>query len=155
MLAGQDIFRIQLLVPEALPAALLCPVPEEQEHLQGQIIEDVLVGIIDQEKGNPALLLEFLHEAYLMRMDVLQGKGVRRAFLCVEADGKPLYRPDVVNRTLLLEIGQRDLPALLVYPDGSDGGGHLLNQGKARIRILFVCPVDHILQCGAPQPPGT
>ena len=47
------------------------PCPEEQEHLQGQIIEDVLVGIIDQEKGNPALLLEFLHEAYLMRMDVL------------------------------------------------------------------------------------
>ena len=87
-------------------------------------------------------------------MDVLQRKRIRRALLCVKAHGKPLDGAYVVDGALLLKIGKGNLSILFVYLEGRDGGGNLLDQGKARIGVSFVCPVDHVFQRGAAQAPG-
>ena len=48
----KNIFRIQFFEPEAFPAAVICSVPEKTKHLIGQIIQQILVTVKNQEKGN-------------------------------------------------------------------------------------------------------
>ena len=83
-----------------------------------------------QEKGDPPLFLELMHELHLMGMDILQGKGVHRTFLGIKTDRNALYDTDIVYGTLLFEKGQGDLAALLIHFDRGNGGGDLLNQGQ-------------------------
>ena len=56
-----------------------------------------------QEKGDPPLFLELMHELHLMGMDILQGKGVHCTFLGIKADRNALYDTDIVYGTLLFE----------------------------------------------------
>ncbi len=144
MFFRQDISRIQFFITEALPTACFGSVPEETQHFIGQIIEAVPVRIVDQEKGDPFLFLKLPHKLYLVFMDILKRKGIRRALLCIEADRDSLYHANVVHRTFLVEISKRDMPARLVDIDGGDGGRHLLDQRQPVFQIFFICPVDQI-----------
>ena len=81
MLLRQNIGGIQLFIPETFPATFQGTVPEVQKHLQGKIIQEIFMCIIDQEKGDPSLSLEPFHESDLVCMDVLKGKRVRGTFL--------------------------------------------------------------------------
>ncbi len=85
------------------------------------------MGIIDQKKGNSALLLEFFHEIYLMFMNILKGEGIGSTFLCVKADRQPLYCADIIHGTLLPKISQCNLTMFLVHLNGGNGGRYLLN----------------------------
>ena len=136
---------------EALAPAVFCPVPEIFQMGQGKIIELIPVGIVDQKKGDAPLGFELLHELHLMLMNVGEGKGVLRAFLRVEADGQALHRTDIVHRTLLVKIGQGDVPVFLVDADGRDGRGDLLNEREPAFPVFFICPVDQLLQGGTPE----
>ena len=89
----------------------------------------------------------------LVLVHILQGKGVRRAFLGVKADGDSLNRPDIIHRTDLVKICQCNMPVLLVDLHRSNGGGDLLDQCQVQFLVTFVCTVDQILQCGPSQPP--
>ena len=136
---------------EAFPSAVFRPVPEIFQMGKGKIIELIPAGIINQKESDAALGFEFLHELHLVLMNICEGKGVLCAFLCVEADGQPLHRPDIVYRTLLVKIGQGDVPVLLVDADGSDGCGDFLDERKPVFPVFFICPVDQLLQGGTPE----
>ena len=110
--------------------------------------------VIDQEKGDAALLLKPLHKFDLMRMDILQGKGIYRAFFGVKADRKPLHCTNVIDGALLFKIGKSDLTMLLVHFDRCDRCGNLLDQRQSGIGVFLVCPVDHILQRRSSQASG-
>ena len=62
------------------------------------------MAVKDQEKGNPPLFLELMHELHLMRMNILQGKGVHRTFLGIKADRNALYDTDIVYGLSLIHI---------------------------------------------------
>ena len=102
--------------------------------------------IVDQEKGNTALLFKVLHKCNLMLVDVLQGKGVDCAFFGVKANRYALHGADVIDGTLLFEISQRDLPAFLVHPDRRYGCRNLLNQGKSVVTVYLVTHINHFFQ---------
>ena len=79
----------------------------------------------------------------------MQGKRLHGALLGVKTDGNPLYGPDVVYRTLLIKISQRDVAALLIDGDGGNRGRHLLDQGQFLLTVAVVAAVYDIFQCGA------
>ena len=112
------------------------------------------MGVINQKKSDSSLFFEFLHESHLMFMNILQGKSIHGTFLCIEAYGNSLHRTDIVYRTFLLKVGQRNLAMFPVHLNRSNGCGHLLNQRKTGIGILIICSVNHILQCGPAQASG-
>lgn len=56
-------------------------------------------------------------------MNIGKSKGIRRTFLGVKADGKPLYHANIVNRAFLVKIGQRNVPLILIYFIGVIGVG--------------------------------
>lgn len=145
---------VQLLQSKALPSSLLGPVPENPHVVIRQIINFISVGKKQNQKGNPSLLFKQLHKLHLMLMDILEAEGIGMTLLSIKAHRNALHRPDVVHRTLLVEVGQGDMPVLLINPDGGDGGGHLLNQSQPLLQILFICSVDQILQGGPPQASG-
>ena len=107
---------------------------------------------MQQQEGDPLLLLKISHEAHLVFMDVRQGKCVCRAFLCVEADRDALHHAQVVDRALLVKIGQSDMARLFLNVDGRDRRRNLLNQGKPLFPIVFNCLVDQLLQRRTPEP---
>ena len=144
-LLGHDEGRIQLIEAEALPASCKLPLPEGGKLAEGQVIEDVPAGEIQKEEGNPALMFKFFHEKDLMLMDILQGKGIRGAFLGIEADRDALDCADVIHRALLVEIRFFDQTGLLIKFQGSDRGGDLLDQGQAVLLIFFIGAVDQFL----------
>ena len=128
MLFRQDVLRIQFFIPETLPPALRSPVPEESQHLIGQIIENVPVCIINQKESNSLLFLKLSHEFNLMLVDILERKGICRTLLGIEADRNALDYPDIIHRTLLIEVGERDMPAFLVDSNRGNRGRHFLDQ---------------------------
>ena len=120
----------------------------------GHIVDLVPVGIENNQKSHPALLLKLLHKLHLVLMDILQAEGIPVALLGVKAYGNPLHRPDIVHRTFLVKIGQGDMPVFLIYFYRRYGRGHLLYQGQSFFSVLFICPVDQILQGRTPKPSG-
>ena len=60
-------------------------------------------------------------------MDIVKRKGVHRTFFGIETDRNPLDSPDIIHRTLLVKIGQRDVAALLINGNRRDGRGDLLD----------------------------
>lgn len=80
-----------------------------------------------------------------MRMDILQGKGIRRTFLGVEAHRYPLDDADIVHGALLVKVGEGDMAVLLIDLDRRDGRGDFLDQGQILFQIIFICPVDQLL----------
>ena len=96
------------------------------------------MGIINKKERDPFLLLELSHKFHLMLMNILKREGVNRTFLGVKADGNPLHRADVVHRALLVEIGERDMMAVLVDIDRGNGRGHLLDQRQPVSRYFHL-----------------
>ena len=129
-----------------LLSAVLSAVPEGFHRLIPQVIIFVPRRKIQQQEGNPPLLLEIFHKRDLVLVDVCERKGIRFALFCIEADGNALYSADVINGTLLFKISQRDVSALLIYFDRGDRRRHLLDQCLMLVTLLLVCAVDHFLQ---------
>ena len=115
-----------------------------------RLIPQVIIFVprrkIQQQEGNPPLLLEIFHKRDLVLVDVCERKGIRFALFGIEADGNALYSADVINGTLLFKISQRDVSALLIYFDRGDRRRHLLDQCQMLVTVLLVCAVDHFLQ---------
>ena len=71
-------------------------------------------------------------------MNILQGKIICAALLCVKTHWNSLDSPNIVHRTFLVKIGQGNVTAVLVNAHRRNGGGHFLNQ-----RQLFApCTAD-------------
>lgn len=98
-----------------LLSAVLSAVPEGFHRLIPQVIIFVPRRKIQQQEGNPPLLLEIFHKRDLVLVDVCERKGIRFALFGIEADGNALYSADVINGTLLFKISQRDVSALLIF----------------------------------------
>ena len=86
-----------------------------------------------------------------MFVDVLERKGFDGTFLCVEADRDSLHGPDIVDRTFLVEVRQRDMAAGFIDADRGDRGWDFLDQGQLLLAINLIAVNDHVLQCGAAQ----
>ena len=71
-----------------------------------------------------------------MPVNVLQGKGILGTFLCIETDRNALYNSDIVYRTFLVKICQRDVPVLLVDFDRRNRGRDLLDQCQITFQIF-------------------
>ena len=108
-----------------LLSAVLSAVLEGFHRLIPQVIIFVPRRKIQQQEGNPPLLLEIFHKRDLVLVDVCERKGIRFALFGIEADGNALYSADVINGTLLFKISQRDVSALLIYFDRGDRRRHL------------------------------
>ena len=113
----------------------------------GEIVKLFPMRIVDQKKSNTLLFFKPIHKRYLMPVNVLQGKGILGTFLCIEADRNALYNSDIVYRTFLVKICQRDMPVLLVDFDRRNRGRDLLDQCQITFQIFFIRAVDQILQC--------
>ena len=50
-----------------------------------------------------------------MLMYILQRECIRPALFRIKADWDTLYGPDIIYRTFLVKIGQRNVPGLFVY----------------------------------------
>ena len=109
---------------------------------------------MQDDKGNAALLLEFLHKPDLVFVDVLKRKCLYCTFLCVKADRDTLYGTDIVHCTFLIKVGQSDMAGRLFDGDGSDGGRDFLNQGQLFLPVNLIGVVDHVLQRGTAQSPA-
>ena len=96
------------------------------------------MGVKYQQKCNSLLFFKFSHKLHLMGMNVLQGERVRMALFRVEANGNPLHSPDIVNSTLLVKIGKRNMAAVFVDFEGRNGSRHFLDQRKPMLRIFLV-----------------
>ena len=79
-------------------------------------------------------------------MQILQRPEIRGAFLCVEADRDALYEANVVDRGLLIEVGQCDLRMVLVHVDRCDRRRDLLHDRQLLLEVGLVRPVDKLLQ---------
>ena len=106
----QNIFRVKLLIEKALSPSVHCTLPEQIKNFKGKVIKLIPVGEINEKKSHALLLLKLLHEVNLMLMDILKGKTVYGAFLGIKTDRNPLNHPDIVHSTLLLKVGEGDMP---------------------------------------------
>lgn len=84
------------------------------------------------------LFFKLLHEADLMFMDILQGKGFDRTFLCIKADRDALNGSDVIHRTLLIKISQRDVTGRFVDRYGRDRCRDLLDQRQLFLPVGII-----------------
>lgn len=84
-------------------------------------------------------------------MHVLQAESVSLRLLRVETDGNPLHGPYIIDRTFLVKICKRDVSRFLIDVDRRDRRRNLLDQGKFFFSVLFICPVDKILQGASPK----
>ena len=131
-----------------LLSAVLSAVPEGFHRLIPQVIIFVPRRKIQQQEGNPPLLLEIFHKRDLVLVDVCERKGIRFALFGIEADGNALYSADVINGTLLFKISQRDVSALLIYFDRGDRRRHLLISARCLsrycsfVRLIISSNVD-------------
>ncbi len=145
---------VNLFVGKAFPSPVLHPPPKPRHMIKGKVIRLIPFRKGQDDEGYPALLFKFSHEGNLVGVDVVEGEGVRLAFLGIETDGDPLYGPDVIHRALLAEISQGDMAAGLVNLDWSDWRGNLLDQGQPVFPVTLIGMVNQILQAGAAQAPG-
>ena len=111
------------------------------------------MGKENNQKGNSLLPLKILHKFHLMLMNVLKRKGVAVTLLGSEADRDALNCPDVIHRTFLIEICQRNMAALLINFDRRNRRRTLLNQREPLLSVFFIGPVDQILQRGTAEAP--
>ena len=122
---------IQFHIAEALSSPLLRPVPEAHHIPIRQIKQFVAHTEKQHEKCHSALLFKICHKLYLMRMNVLQGKRIGRAFFRIKADWHSLHSPNIIDRTFLFKIGQCNMAMLFVDLKRSDRRRDLLDQGKS------------------------
>ena len=106
LFSGEKVVRGKFVEAEALATSRLGPVPKFLQSGERQIVEYVPMGVIEQKESDPFLLLETFHKLHLVGMDILQAERILRAFFRIEADGNPLYRPDIIHSALLIEIGR-------------------------------------------------
>ncbi len=121
------------------------------EYLKRQEIIHIVRRKMHQQKGQPALPIEFPHELHLMGMDIRHWEISLRCFLRVKTDGNSLQNPHVIHRASLLEIGQGDGPPLAVKLYRLNGRRNLLNQGNPLLTIDLIRHVDHLFQRAASE----
>ena len=76
LFAGQDVRRIQFVKAKALSSAGHGPVPENLQVGKRQVIEHVPARKMNQKKSHAALFLKVIHKSHLMRVNILQRKGI-------------------------------------------------------------------------------
>lgn len=145
---------IQLLHPKTFSSPALRPIPEGLCHAICQIIVNIALCKINQEKSNSILCLELLHEVHLMLMDILKGKRIGTAFLGIKTHRNSLYYADIIYRTFFFKICQRNMSGFLINADRCNRRRNLLHQCQMIFLIGFICAVDKLLQTGAAKSPG-
>ena len=133
-------------------SAVLSAVPVGCHRLIPQVIIFVPRRKIQQQEGNPPLLLEIFHKRDLVLVDVCERKGIRFALFGIEADGNALYSADIINGTLLFKISQRDMTALFVHFDRGNRRWDFLDQGQMIFSEPFIGTADKFFQCRTTQP---
>ena len=106
------------------------------------------MGKINKKKGYSLLNLKVFHESHLVLMDVLHREGILVAFLGIEAHRNALDCSDVVDGTLLLEVGQGYMTGCLINLNGRNGSWNLLNKRQLLLLIDGIGLIDVILQFG-------
>lgn len=145
---------VYFIIGKAFSPPILHPVPEAVKLVKRNIIDLVFRCPVKHNKGNAALFLEFLHKPHLVFVDILQGKGGYRALFGVKAYGDSLNRSYIVHGALLIKVGQGDMPGLLVYGNGRNGGRDFLNESQFSLPIYFIAVINHVFQGGAPKAPA-
>ena len=79
-------------------------------------------------------------------MYIGKGKRVGITFFCIKAYWDSLYCSNIIDRTALVKIGQRDLAVILVHSYRSDRCRDFLNERQSLLLIAFIRPVNKILQ---------
>ena len=133
-------------------SAVLSTVPEGIHRLIPQVIIFVPRRKIQQQEGNPPLLLEIFHKRDLVLVDVCLLKLFRVSLFGIEADGNALYSADVINGTLLFKISQRDMTALFVHFDRGNRRWDFLDQGQMIFTVPFIGTIDKFFKCRTTQP---
>ena len=139
---------------KAFASSLLGTIPKPPHLLISEEIQLISMGKQKNQKGNPLLLFKILHKLYLMRMDILQRKGIAVTFLGIKADRNSLNRSDIIHRALLFKISQCDMTVLFINFNRRNRSRHLLDQSQPLLPIFFIGPVHKLLQSGASKTPG-
>ena len=58
---------------------------------------------------------------------------------------------NIIYRTLLVKISKRNMPVFFVNPNRRNWCRYFLYQRQPFLQISFICSVNQVLQCGAPQ----
>ena len=77
-------------------------------------------------------------------MNILKRKCLRHTFFCIKTHRNSLYRSNIVDRTALLKISERDLSVFFIHPHRCDRGRNLLHQCQILFQIPLIGTVDHI-----------
>ena len=81
-----------------------------------------------------------------MKVDVLQRKGIRVTFFRIKAHRNPLHHTDIIDGALLVKIRQSNMAVLFIYFNRCDRCRDLLDQAQFLIPVIFICPIDEVLQ---------
>ena len=92
-MGADPVGMVNFLIGKAFPSPRFHPLPEGCHLVKGKVVNFIFPRVGKNDEGNSPLLLKFPHKGYLMGMDVVQGKGVRAAFLGIKADGNPWTAP--------------------------------------------------------------
>ena len=128
---------IKFIVLEVVGMPILDSLKIPLKLLESHIIQFISSREHYDKEAYTVLSLEILHEPYLMLMNVTHCKCISGTFLCIEADRNALYNSDIVYRTFLVKICQRDVPVLLVDFDRRNRGRDLLDQCQIAFLIFF------------------
>ena len=105
----------------------------------------------NKKKCDPILSLEIFHELHLVLMNILKRKCIFRTLFRVEADRNPLHSPDIIDGALLIEVGERYMPCLLVDLDRRDRRRYLLNDRQLLLPQALDRIIDQIFQSRASE----
>ena len=80
-------------------------------------------------------------------MNVLHRERILITFFRIEADRYPLNCSNIVHRTSLIKIRQRDMTLCFIYLHRRDRRWNLLNQRKMPAEIIFIRTINKFFQC--------
>ena len=106
---------IHFLKAEAFASARRGSVPEFFHMVKRHIIDLIAMCIKNYQKRNTALSLELFHKTYLMFMDILKAERVRITLLGIKTHRDPLHSSDIIHRTFLVKIRQRNMAFFFIY----------------------------------------
>ncbi len=92
----------------------------------------------------PLLLFKILHKFHLMFMNILEAEMSPPHILSHQNTPEFPVRSDIVDRTALIKISQRDLSVFFIHPHRCDRGRNLLHQCQILFQIPLIGTIDHI-----------
>ncbi len=70
----------------------------------------------------PPPAFKILHKFHLMFMNILKRKCLCHTFLRIKTHRNPLHCTNIIDRTALIKISERDLSVFFIHPHRCDRG---------------------------------